>query len=95
MGGSRRYSVLSLTAIVGLPKRCADVTQARDEWDALKPEFDSTRLVFLDEIWTKTNMTRLRGRAIKGCSTWCRGDIRRPRRSWPGCAMTHRGTART
>ena len=29
----------------------------------MKPGLDATRLVFLDETWTKTNMTRLRGRA--------------------------------
>ena len=29
-------------------------------------EFDLSRLVFLDETWVKTNMTRLRGRALRG-----------------------------
>ena len=28
--------------------------------------FDLARLVFLDETWVKTNMTRLRGRALQG-----------------------------
>lgn len=30
------------------------------------PKLDPRRLVFLDETWTKTNMTRLRGRAPRG-----------------------------
>jgi transposase len=30
------------------------------------PELDSTRLVFLDETWATTNMTRTRGRAPRG-----------------------------
>lgn len=43
-----------------------DVAQARRDWNELKRTFDSARLVFLDETWTKTNMTRLRGRAPRG-----------------------------
>ena len=43
-----------------------DVAQARSDWDELKPALDPERLVFLDETWTKTNMTRLRGRAPRG-----------------------------
>lgn len=30
------------------------------------PTWDSHRLVFIDETWAKTNMTRLRGRAPRG-----------------------------
>lgn len=32
----------------------------------MKPTLDIRRLVFLDETWTKTNMTRLYGRAPRG-----------------------------
>lgn len=32
----------------------------------MKPSLDVTRLVFVDETWTKTNMTRMRGRAPRG-----------------------------
>jgi hypothetical protein len=35
-------------------------------WDELKSKLDVRRLVFLDETWTKTNMTRLYGRAPRG-----------------------------
>jgi transposase len=44
----------------------ADVAEARRLWEAAKPKLDPRRLVFLDETWTKTNMTRLRGRAPRG-----------------------------
>jgi transposase len=44
----------------------ADVAEARRHWDALKRKLDVRRLVFLDETWTKTNMTRLYGRAPRG-----------------------------
>lgn len=30
------------------------------------PELDSAKLVFLDETWATTNMTRTRGRAPRG-----------------------------
>jgi transposase len=43
-----------------------DVAEARRLWDEAKPKLDPRRLVFLDETWTKTNMTRLRGRSPRG-----------------------------
>jgi len=43
-----------------------DIAAARQDWNALKPSLDVTRLVFIDETWTKTNMTRTRGRAPRG-----------------------------
>lgn len=44
----------------------ADVAAARERWEALKTKLNPRRLVFLDETWTTTNMTRLRGRAPRG-----------------------------
>jgi hypothetical protein len=44
----------------------ADVAEARRLWEDAKPKLDPRRLVFLDETWTKTNMTRLRGRSPRG-----------------------------
>jgi len=38
----------------------------RAQWGAQQGSFDITRLVFLDESGAKTNMTRLRGRALGG-----------------------------
>ena len=34
----------------------------RDEWKAEQPSSDPQRLVFLDETWASTNMTRTHGR---------------------------------
>lgn len=44
----------------------ADIAAARRVWEELKRHLDVRRLVFLDETWTKTNMTRLFGRAPRG-----------------------------
>jgi len=43
-----------------------DIAAARESWNALKPTLDVRHLVFIDETWTKTNMTRIRGRAPRG-----------------------------
>jgi len=43
-----------------------DVAEARAAWRASQPDIDASRLVFIDETWTKTNMARTRGRAPKG-----------------------------
>ena len=39
---------------------------AREDWFAAQPDLDPTRLVFLDETWTATNMARTRGRCTRG-----------------------------
>src|SRR5271166_2862855 len=44
----------------------ADVSAARAAWKAQQPRFDATRLVFLDETSTTTNLARTRGRAPVG-----------------------------
>jgi transposase len=43
-----------------------DVRLARWLWLKNQPQFDPRRLVFIDETWTTTNMTRSRGRAPRG-----------------------------
>jgi len=35
-------------------------------WRRAQPGRDARRLIFIDETWAKTNMTRLRGRALRG-----------------------------
>lgn len=35
-------------------------------WKQEQPQTDARRLIFIDETWAKTNMTRLRGRAPVG-----------------------------
>ena len=39
---------------------------AREAWLAGQPEIDPDRVLFLDETWAKTNMTRTRGRSFRG-----------------------------
>ena len=43
-----------------------DVAAARAAWRLAQPGLDPSRLVFIDETGTSTNMTRLRGRARRG-----------------------------
>ncbi len=40
--------------------------QRRVEWRSWSRDMDPRRLIFIDETWAKTNMTRLRGRAPRG-----------------------------
>jgi transposase len=42
------------------------VRQRREEWRKDKAQVDASRLVFIDETWTKTNMIRQYGRCAKG-----------------------------
>lgn len=43
-----------------------DVAGQRAAWKVRQAGLDPDRLVFLDETWVKTNMTRPRGRSLKG-----------------------------
>lgn len=43
-----------------------DVAQQRAEWKVRQAGLDPHRLVFIDETWAKTNMTRPRGRSLQG-----------------------------
>ena len=43
-----------------------DISRHRKRWRTYQGLIDPRRLVFIDETWTKTNMTRLRGWAPKG-----------------------------
>ena len=38
-----------------------DISRHRKRWRTYQGLIDPRRLVFIDETWTKTNMTRLRG----------------------------------
>ncbi len=42
------------------------MARRRDWWKRHQHRFDARRLVFIDETWAKTNMTRIRGWAPKG-----------------------------
>ena len=43
-----------------------DVVAARRQWAASQRAIDPERLVFIDETWAKTNMTRTWGRSLRG-----------------------------
>ena len=43
-----------------------DVARRRAAWKRMQPTIQAERLIFIDETWAKTNMTRLRGRAPRG-----------------------------
>ena len=43
-----------------------DVARCRARWMTHAGRLDPARLVFIDETWTKTNMTRLRGWSPRG-----------------------------
>jgi len=42
------------------------VARRRAQWKKYQGRIDPTRLVFIDETWAKTNMTRTHGRAPRG-----------------------------
>jgi transposase len=43
-----------------------DVARRRERWKARQATIDPSRLVFIDETWAKTNMTRTHGRCARG-----------------------------
>jgi transposase len=43
-----------------------DVARRRIRWKLHQGKLDPSRLVFIDETWAKTNMTRSHGRSLKG-----------------------------
>ena len=49
-----------------------DVAQRRAQWRLMQAGLDPNRLVFIDETWVKTNMTRPRGRAPRGERLVCK-----------------------
>jgi transposase len=51
---------------VPLEQQREDVVEARRQWAAEQLKFDPDRVVFLDETWAKTNMTRTYGRSERG-----------------------------
>jgi transposase len=44
----------------------ADIVRRRAQWKRHQGKVDAKRLIFIDETWAKTNMTRLHGRCAVG-----------------------------
>ena len=42
------------------------MAERRGQWQVFAGQVDARRLIFIDETWATTNMTRLRGRALRG-----------------------------
>jgi transposase len=47
------------------------VKQKRGDWKATQPKLDPQKLVFIDETWASTNMTRRYGRSPRGQRLVC------------------------
>jgi transposase len=52
--------------LVAVERDRPDVARRRAQWVKFRPRVDPSRLVFIDETWTKTNMAPLRGWASRG-----------------------------
>jgi transposase len=52
--------------LVAVERDRPDVARRRAQWVKFRPRVDPSRLVFIDETWTKTNMAPLRGWARRG-----------------------------
>jgi transposase len=56
-----------------------DVAEQRTQWRAAQADIDPSGIVFIDETWAKTNMTRRYGRSPLGTrlvekTPWCRWE---------------------
>src|SRR3954451_21636644 len=56
-----------------------DIARRREQWKTYQGRLDAKRLVFIDETWAKTNMTRRHGR----CGRGTRMVAKVPPASWP------------
>jgi hypothetical protein len=55
-----------LSLRISLEHTRPDVAQRRDAWRRDQLGLDAGNLIFIDEAWANTNLTRLRGRAPRG-----------------------------
>src|SRR5258708_6828698 len=62
----RREAQLQKKTLVASERDRPDVARRRAQWLKYRPRIDPSRLVFIDETWTKTNMAPLRGWAPRG-----------------------------
>ena len=62
----RREAQLQKKTLIAAEQDRPDVARRRVQWTKYRDRIDPTRLVFIDETWTKTNMAPLRGWAPRG-----------------------------
>jgi hypothetical protein len=60
----RRYA--QKKTLIARERDRPDISRHRRRWRVYQKRVDPSRLLFLDETWTKTNMTRLYGWAARG-----------------------------
>ena len=65
-GTEAAWTVVQKKTIHASEQDRPDVAAKRAVWKRDQEGLDASRLIFIDETWTKTNMTRLRGRAPRG-----------------------------
>jgi transposase len=63
--GARRHHVQKKTLHASEQDR-PDIAHRRERWRKYQGRLDAKRLVFIDETWAKTNMTRRHGRCARG-----------------------------
>jgi hypothetical protein len=62
---SRRYYVQKKSLYASEQDR-ADIARRRERWKTYQGRLDAKHLVFIDETWAKTNMTRRHRRCARG-----------------------------
>jgi putative transposase len=62
----RRGAHAQKKTLIASERDRADVARRRTQWTRYQDRIDPSRLVFIDETWTKTNMAALRGWAPRG-----------------------------
>jgi putative transposase len=63
---SRREAQSQKKTLIAAEQNRPDVARRRAQWTKYRERIDPSRLVFIDETWTKTNMAPLRGWAPRG-----------------------------
>ena len=74
----RREAELQKKTVVASERDRPDVAHRRAQWHKYQNRIEPERLVFIDETWTRTNMTPLRGWAPRGL----RLQTKAPHRHW-------------
>ncbi|HEX2134372.1 MAG TPA: IS630 family transposase [Microvirga sp.] len=62
----RREGITLKKTLVARERDRPDISRRRTQWRTYQGRLDPARLVFIDETWAKTNMTRRHGRAPRG-----------------------------
>ena len=62
----RRETQFQKKTLIAAEQDRPDIARRRGQWTAYQNRIDPSRLVFIDETWTKTNMAPLRGWAPRG-----------------------------